>query len=56
MVEGALKTRVTKPEGEIAKEITEFPSSELVMQNRMTLGVMKRVTQDGVSKMQGTGV
>lgn len=33
MVAGALKTRVTKPEGEIAKEISEFPSSELVTQN-----------------------
>ena len=55
-MEGALKTRVTKPKRKMAKEIIEFPSSELVTQNRKMLGVMKRVTQYGVSKMQGTGV
>ena len=55
-MEGALETRVTKPKRKMAKEIIEFSFSELVTQNRKMLGVMKRVTQYGVSKMQGTGV
>lgn len=37
----------------MAKEITEFPSSELVTQNRKVLGVVKGVTQYRVSKMKG---
>lgn len=55
-MEGALETRVTRPKREMAKEIIGFPSSELVTQNRKMLGVMERVTQYGVSKMQGTGM
>lgn len=55
-MEGALETRVTRPKREMAKEIIEFPSSELMTQNRKMLGVMERVTQYGVSKMQGIGM